>query len=151
EYKDFDTPVQTPRPRRCAEPRGHASDDHELHRRLLLLPHLLYETEYVEGFDLTIGKVAVNSVLLVVENLEHGGKLGHDQQFDVAPVEVQQLYVAAVLAHGRGDHHQRTQARAIDVIHARQVENQVAPPGGVQAVHRGAQRGRLFAHCDPPV
>src|SRR5262245_41575789 len=55
EDKDFDVWVETARPRRGAESRGHASDDHELHVRLFLLPHLLHETENVESLDLTVG------------------------------------------------------------------------------------------------
>src|SRR5579862_5268311 len=65
---------------------------------LLLFFQFLHEIENVEGFDFAVGEKAVDRVLLVVENLEDRGELGHDQKLHGAAAEADQLDVSARFA-----------------------------------------------------
>src|SRR6185436_3414747 len=101
---------------------------------LFLFPHSLHKIQDIEAFDLAIGVVAVDGVLLVGEDLEDGGELGHDEQLDVAAVEVDQLDVAAGLAEGGGAHDQGAEAGAVDEVDAGKLEGDVDfARGGKQA------------------
>ena len=84
---------------------------------------LLHEGEDVERLDLAVGVEAVDGVMHIGEDLEAGCQLGHHQQLDVAAVEVDQFEVAALLAQAGGQHHQRAQPRAVDVVHMLQIEH----------------------------
>src|SRR5208337_2251366 len=80
---------------------------------------LLHKAQNIEGLELAVGVVAVDGILLVVEDLEDGGQLGHHQQLDGAAAEAEKLDVAAGSAQAGGDHYQRAETRAIDVIDVR--------------------------------
>ena len=42
-------------------------------------------------FELAVGKETVDGVLLIGEQVEHRGQLGHHQKLDIAAVQVEQL------------------------------------------------------------
>ena len=67
--------IDSPRAGRRAEAGGNASDDHQCHRSLFLVLHLLHKIQNVERLDLAIGIVAADRVLLVGEDFEDGGEL----------------------------------------------------------------------------
>src|SRR3954447_10538848 len=93
---------------------------------LFLFPHLLHEIENVEGLDLPVGVVAANGVLLVGEDFEDGGELGHDKQLDVAAAEVHQLDVAAGFAEARRAHDEGAEAGGVDEVDFREFEDEIA-------------------------
>jgi len=51
----------------------------------------LDEIQDVEALNLAVREEAIDSTLLVVENLEDGGELRHNQELDAAAAQVQQL------------------------------------------------------------
>src|ERR1700735_2542271 len=53
------------------------------------LLHLLHEAQNVEDFELAVGVVTADGVLLIGEGFEDRVELGHHQQVDIAPVEIQ--------------------------------------------------------------
>src|SRR5689334_20266604 len=63
--------------------------------RLFLFLHLLDEAQDVEGLDGAVWEETVDRVLLVGEQVEHRGELGHHQQFYIATVEVEQFEAPA--------------------------------------------------------
>src|SRR5213078_4245635 len=60
---------------------------------LFLFLHFLHKVQDIEGLGLAVGVEAVDGVLLVGEDFEDGGELGHDEQLDVAAVKVDELDV----------------------------------------------------------
>src|ERR1039458_1444382 len=52
-------------------------------RRLSLFLHLLDEAQDIERLDGAVREEAVHGVLLIGEQIEHRGELGHDQEFDI--------------------------------------------------------------------
>src|ERR1700736_5059807 len=92
----------------------------------LLFFQLLDEIQDVEVLNLAVREKAIDSTLLIVENFEDGGELGHNQQLDAAAAQVQQLDFAAGPLHGRVGHHQSAESGAIDVIDLLHIENNIA-------------------------
>src|SRR5690242_11310432 len=84
--------------------------------RLFLFPHLLDEIENVERLDFAVREEAVDGVLLVGEQVEHGGELGHYQQLDVPAIQVEQFHDSARLAQSGGTDHESAEPGAVDVI-----------------------------------
>src|SRR5215470_10469929 len=115
---------------------------------LILLLHLLDEVENVEGADFAVGIEAVDGVLLVVERLEGSGETSHDEQFDVAPVEIEQLDHAAGAPGGRGAHDEGAEARAVDEIDLLQVEDDVFGSVGRQFAAFVAERRGFLTERD---
>ena len=93
--------------------------------------------------DLTIGEETVDGILLVIENFEDRGELGHDEQLDAAPGEIQQPDLAAGFVQRRVAHHQSAQASAIHIIDFRHVENDATLAGIDQCLHGFAIRGHF--------
>src|SRR4051794_30161571 len=62
---------------------------------LFLFVHFLHKVQNIERLDLAVGVIAADGVLLVGEYLEDGGELGHDEELDIAAVEIDELDVAA--------------------------------------------------------
>src|SRR5581483_9609179 len=92
---------------------------------LFLLPHLLHKVQDIEGLGLAVGVEAVDGVLLVGEDLEDGGELGHDEELDVAAVEADELDVAAGFAEAGGAHDEGAEAGAVDEVDAGELEDDV--------------------------
>ena len=61
----------------------------------LLFLLLLDEAENVEALEFAVGEKAVDGVLLIIEHLEDGGELGHDEKLDAAAAQVEQLDLPA--------------------------------------------------------
>src|SRR3954451_7759181 len=119
--------------------------------RLFLLVHFLDKIEDVELFDLAVRIVAADRVLLVVEDLEDGGELRHDEELDITAVEVDELYVTAGFAEGGGAHHERAEAGAIDEIRFRELQHHVLFALGGKLRDLFAQGGGLRTDRDAAV
>ena len=75
-------------------------------------------------------EVAVNSILLVVEKLEDGAQLRKKQQFQIPPVQVQELQSTARFLQACEANHQRSEAGTIYVLDTLKVDDDLPLAGG---------------------
>src|SRR5215472_8650411 len=88
---------------------------------MLLLFHLTYERKDVEPLNLAIGEKAVHRLRLVVKHLENRVDLRQNQQFHVAPVQIEKLRHSASPFGAGGTHHHSAQTGTVDVVDVLQI------------------------------
>src|SRR4051812_42402580 len=77
---------------------------------LFLFFHPVHKIQDIERLDLAVRVKAADGVLLVGEELEDGGELGHEEELDVAAIDRDELHLAAGFAQRGGADDERAEA-----------------------------------------
>src|ERR1700722_9017459 len=114
----------------------------------LLFPQILHELQDVKALHFAPREEAVDRVGLVVEHFEDGIDLGHQDQLDIAPVDVDEFCHAVQTLESGGAHDQGSEASTIDVVDLVHIENELAAGLGRIFFECVAKGGNLVAHSD---
>ena len=87
-----------------------------------------HKLQDVEMLDLAPREKTVHRGLNVLEDLENRVQLGQQQQLHIPLIGIHQLQSAVLLLERRKADHERAQAGGIDVLHMRQIKDDVEVP-----------------------